>query len=172
MSGVNFPKPRTLVALNVGLVAVYWIASPVLLAALPGAVAVLAQCVRAAVSLMVVIVYGVSLWHFLRERSGAGIHGLTLGIFLAFAADLFGGVYGLVWRWYGQPAEWANGAAWLFPSFLTVIAAIHHIAAPGVLDGRVPRRNIILIGIAFGLSGVVAGVVIGLQIAPSLGVDR
>ena len=165
MTGIAFPRPRTIMAANVLALASYFVLMP---DTAPLWLAVAVQSLRAAVALMVVIIYGWSVVQICRANEPEPSNGLVIGILLAFAADLYGSIVGLAWRWNGRPEYWTSLAFWFMPAVLTTIAGLHHIAVPDAINGRVPRRNIIWIGVAFGVAGLIAGMIIGSQF-PRLG---
>lgn len=165
MSGFRLPTPRALILTDLVLFAMFWVAMPV---QVPESVAVLIQAARGALSAIVVISYGWSVWKIRGERIPDASHGLIIGIFLAFSADLLGSILGIAWRISGRPTEWTGAQFWMFSSYVTALAAIHHIAVPGAIDGKVPKRNVVLVGIALVISGLVAGVIIGMQIKDRL----
>lgn len=161
-TGITFPRPRTLLLLNTILIISFWIGIPDWI---PEWIAIAVQSVRASVALMVVIIYGWSIVRIVRENDADPSHGLVIGIFLAFLADIVGSAYGMAWRWNGRPTDWPMMGFWQFPAYLTTIAAIHHIAVPNAINGKIPRRRIIWLGVAFGLACLIAGMVIGSQLA-------
>ena len=157
----KIPSPRMIVLANVLAAIAYWALVP---AQLPEWAAIVAQSARMAMSFMVVVIFGWSIANLCWDDDRDPSDGLVIGIFLAFAADLYGSVQGLAWRWGGRPDEWTNTGFWLFATFLTTIAAMHHIAVPKAINGKVPTRNIIWLGAAIAIAILTAGVVLGSQL--------
>ena len=163
-SRFQIPKPSTLLLINLGLLAIFWLAMPLRLTETH---AVVIQCARAAISIMVCVTYLYAWLSVARdpERNLASPEwALTAGICLAFMADAFGACLGIAWRWYNKPVDWTMLSLWAFSPYLTAIAGIHHIVAPGAINGRIPKRNMILAGVAIGLASLVAGLIIGFRI--------
>jgi len=75
---------------------------------------------------------------------------LSMGIALSWSVTSILRLWGLMWRKTGQP-EWmqTNYLTGYF-AFLIICAGVLHITAPGAIDGVVPKRNWIIVGIALG----------------------
>jgi len=157
----NLPSPRVIVALNLIAIATYWIVIPT---SLPEWVAIVAQSARMALSFFVVVIFGWSIANLCWENERDPSDGLVIGIWLAFAADLYGSIQSLIWRHNNRPDEWTNMGFWQFATFLTAIAAMHHIAVPKAINGKVPTRSIIWMGAAIAISIMTAAIVIGSQL--------
>jgi hypothetical protein len=157
------PKPRVLILAVLVVFTAYWLLMP---HDVPDYVAVSAQIARATVALMVSVVYGYSILQMWRQQPGTEAHALVIGIWIAFTADFVGAAIGVAWRYEGRPPDWASMNFWLFPSFMTTLAAMLHVAVPGAIDGKIPRRNIIWIGLSFAVAGLVAGLAIASALPP------
>jgi uncharacterized membrane protein len=161
MTTLFLPPVRVILIIDLALMLLFCVAMPFVA---PDWSGVLVQAARGAMSAMVTIAYGASVWEFRKEQLSTSKHMLVIGIFLAFGADFIGSVLSVVWRYYGKPEDWINYSFWLLPSFMTSIAAMHHIAAPGAINGQIPKRNFMYLSIGFGISGLVAGVFLGMRI--------
>lgn len=161
MTNLYIPRPRTLIALNITLIGLFWLVMP---HNITETHAVIIQSARGAISIMVATSYAYALIEAAKKNEGGNQWALTAGICLAFTADAFGACLGIAWRWYDKPLSWTYEALWAFGPYLTAIAGIHHIVAPGAIDGRIPKRNMLLAGIAIGLGSLVAGLIIGFRI--------
>jgi hypothetical protein len=91
---------------------------------------------------------------------------LILGICVGAAAYVMLGAWSLLWRLSGQPA-------WMFNSDInaaiitaSILAGVLHVTAPGAIDGTVPKRNWIYLGVAIGGAVLISGITLSLQ--PSL----
>jgi hypothetical protein len=161
MSRFSIPLPRTLVFLSVGLMAMFWLLMP---RDVGEGAAIIVMVARGILSFIVAVMYAWSIKTVWGDKTADASHALIMGICLAFAADAFGSIMSITWRIQGMPDTWRGLAVWYFPSYVTSIAAIMHISAPGAIQGRIPKRNVIVISTAMVLSAFVAGLLIGAQI--------
>jgi hypothetical protein len=77
---------------------------------------------------------------------------LIVGITIGFFSIMCQALYSIVFRLAGNPWWFANSdltGLWIMAS---VVAAFLHLIAPGAVDGIVPRRNRMGLGVAFGFS--------------------
>lgn len=165
MSRLTIPLPRTLVFISLCLMILFWLFMPSEVGEGP---AILVMVARGILSLIVCVMYAWSIKTVWSDRIPDASHALIMGICLAFGADAFGSLMSIIWRWQGMPQDWRGLAVWYFPSFVTSIAAIMHITAPGAIQGRIPKRNVAVVSVAIGLSALVALIIIGLQFKRNL----
>lgn len=146
----------TLVLLLLGYVA--------LNAVVPNAdIIIAARVLQAAASVVVLYVYGSDAWAAFTRPQPERSDFLILGIWLGFFSGLAQAVYAILFRLAGAPA-WMLYMETVAPTVLiSVLAAVLHVAAPGGLDGTVPRRNKIALGAMFGLGVVGVGVLLFLR---------
>jgi hypothetical protein len=126
--------------------------------------AVVVQALRTAASVTVVVAYGISIWDERYARITTSMHVFVIGIFLAFLGDAIGGGISIIWRLVGRPPDWSLHSFWILGAFLTALAALHHITAPGIVEGHIPKKNAWLIGLAAGGATLIAGLVIVMNI--------
>ena len=157
----DLPAPRYIIAANVVLIILFFVVMP---PTIPDWMAVLVQVSRTVMSALVVILYGFSIWQFSGAREPAPSHALVIGIFLAFLADVIGSILSILWRIHGRPPEWTLLNIFILSSFITSVAAIHHIAVPGAIEGKIPGRNVWAIVVAIAVAAAVAGVIVGTQL--------
>lgn len=85
---------------------------------------------------------------------------LTLGIALSWTAVIINR------SWVGliriNDADWMRASPVIgFYVFLSILAGVLHITAPGAIDGTVPRKNWVTIGVAIAIGVLAAWLVIG-----------
>ena len=157
----DIPAPRWIIAGNVIALVAFFAIMP---QTIPDWMAVLIQVSRMIMSSLVVVLYGWAIIQFAHDKEPSPSHALVIGIFLAFLADVIGSALSIAWRVQGRPIEWTMMNFFILSSFVTSIAAIHHIAVPGAIDGRIPSRNIWAIVTALVVAAAVAGIIIGTQL--------
>lgn len=161
MTRFNLPRPLMLVWLTLTLMMIYWVAVPPFI---PDWIAIIIQCSRMTLSLLVMLTYGRAVYDVIHEREPTEAHGLILGIFLAFTADFYGSALGIAWRWAGKPEYWIYSFVWTYSSYVTSIAAIFHLAVPGAINGKIPRKNVARLVIALAIAGGIAALVLTFRI--------
>ncbi len=133
----------------------------------PNADLILAERIfQASVAMSVVVVY----WPDARaawlsdspERGDYLIVGVTLG----WIATFFQAMFSVVFRLAGMPLWFTNIDANSLWILMSAISGILHIVAPGGLDGIVPRRNRIMLGIGMGVA--VMGICVVLWTRPDI----
>jgi hypothetical protein len=140
------------------LVAGYWMAALLL----PSIILIQAlNYVLISVALAVSIAYLPDVLHAIRMDRVDRVAQLSLGIALSWMAVLINR------SWVGvirvTDAEWMRTSPVIgFYVFLSVLAGVLHITAPGAVDGVIPKRNQIILGVAIGVGLLVAWVVIWL----------
>jgi hypothetical protein len=155
---IRWPNSRVILAAFAVLVLGYVAVMPPYL---PAWMVETIQSLRAGVALVIVIAYGAGLVAMLRRCIPEATDSLVIGIWATWLADLYGAIQSLAWRYAGRPDDWLTAWWWMMPAFLTFWGGLNHIAVPGALDGRVPRRNMVLLGTALALGGLLAGILIG-----------
>lgn len=161
MSRFSIPLPRTLVCVSVFFLGLFWLVMPWYVGE---EAAVLIMVARGILSLIVTIMYAWSLKMLWNEQVPDASHALIMGICLAFSADTVGSVLSIIWRWNGMPNDWRTASIWYFPSYITAIAAMMHIVAPGAIKGKIPKRNVIVVSCAIGVSALLASFIIFYQL--------
>lgn len=76
---------------------------------------------------------------------------LSIGITISWAATSILRLWGLMWRKSGMPDWMQLNYVVGYLAFLTICAGVLHITAPGAVDGIVPKKNWIIVGIAIAL---------------------
>jgi hypothetical protein len=85
---------------------------------------------------------------------------LTLGIALAWATTAVQSAFYMIWRLAGQPAWMVNTDFSAFLLYSLCLAAVLHITAPGAIDGQIPKRNMVALGLAAGAAALIIGLII------------
>jgi hypothetical protein len=100
----------------------------------------------------VLYVYGRDAWGAFRKPEPKRSDFLIVGIWLSFLSHWCQNLYSLAYR-LAQAPEWLLTAEVVSPIvMLSMVASVLHVAAPGAVDGTVPRRNRIALGIGIGLA--------------------
>lgn len=163
MTRFRFPLPRTLVLGNALLIGALAVLLP---SEVPDWEVILAQSARAAFSLMVAVVYAEGLYDLCcrqkQQKTPNPAHLVIMAVFLWSSSEFFMAVQAILWRWVGKPEDWTTSGWWIFAPIVTAIAAMHLVASPGSIDGRVPKRAMIATGVGIGLTFMVFGFVLGL----------
>ncbi|HEV2557976.1 MAG TPA: hypothetical protein VGU45_05060 [Microvirga sp.] len=85
---------------------------------------------------------------------------LSMGIALGFMSVICAGLWSLIWRLSGQPRWMVSSDVNSFFVWMSILAATLHITAPGAIDGIVPKRNWIMLGLAFGAGFLCASLIL------------
>lgn len=112
--------------------------------------------VALAVAIAVTIAYAPVWVEALTQDRPDRVGQLTLGIGCTWGAFILSRMWSISWRGSGQPDWMENSPVVGFFVYMTILGGILHLTAPGAIDGDVPRRNWILIGITIG-GGLVLG---------------
>ncbi|MCJ2039858.1 hypothetical protein MKK55_13055 [Methylobacterium sp. J-059] len=108
---------------------------------------------------VVLYVYGPDAWRALWKNDPISSDYLIVGIWLSFASHLGQTAYSIAYRL--APSDWfLNSEIVSFIIMGSVVGAALHICAPGSLDGQVPRRNRIALGIGVGIATLVVGLLL------------
>lgn len=102
------------------------------------------------VSISVVLTYAPAWAQTLAKPRLDGGDALSLGIGCTWCSDIGFRLWSIAWRGLDNP-EWMLTTA-ILPLLLTVnfMGGVLHLTAPGAVDGVVPRRNWIILGITVG----------------------
>jgi len=122
---------------------------------------------QASAATMVVYIYGRDAWIALRTSNPKRTDFLIVGIVLAWLSTDGQAVLAVLFRLAGMPAWFVNSEIYAPIRLLSVVAAVLHVSAPGAVDGLVPRRNRIAMGV--GLGGAVLLVLTLLWSRPDVG---
>jgi hypothetical protein len=102
-------------------------------------------------SVAVVVAYGDGAFRALFARHPDKFAMLTLGIVVSWASTAISSTWSILWRLSGQPSWWVNSYPNSFGLYIALSAAVLHITAPGAVDGRIPKRLMIHLGLIAGL---------------------
>lgn len=101
----------------------------------------------------VLYVYGPDAWKALTAPHPKRSDFLIVGIWISFASQLGQSIYSILYRL--APSQWflnSEVVSWIVLG--SVVASILHVSAPGAVDGTVPRRNRIALGVGVGLATI------------------
>lgn len=101
---------------------------------------------------VVLYVYAADAWRATMKPEPRRSDFLIVGIWLSFLSHFGQTVYSLVYRLADAPGWLLNAEIVPFIVLFSVLGAVLHVAAPGSVDGTVPRRNRIALGIGVGLA--------------------
>jgi hypothetical protein len=128
---------------------------------LPNADLILAERIfQASVAMTVVVVYwpdARAAW--LSESPERGDY-LIVGVTLGWCATFCQAMFSVVFRLAGMPLWFTNIDANSLWILMSAISGLLHIVAPGAVDGVVPRRNRIVLGIGMGIGVMVVCIVL------------
>ena len=114
------------------------------------------------VSLSVVITYAPAWLRTLRKDRLNGPDALSLGIGGTWCAEIGQRIWSIAWRGLDQPQVMLTSHVLLLFLMLSFMGGVLHLTAPGAVDGYVPRRNWIVLGITMGVAAFVVVVVFAL----------
>lgn len=110
------------------------------------------RILQASASAGVVYCYARAAYFAFRVEEPIGSDYLIVGILLSFFSMFCQAIYSIVYRLLGGPT-WMLYSEVAAPFVLiSVIAAVLHVTAPGAVDGRVPPKNRITVGICFAIA--------------------
>lgn len=122
---------------------------------------------QASAATMVVYIYGKDAWQALKKREPARTDFLIVGIVLAWLSTDGQAILAVLFRLAGMPSWFVDSELYAPIRLLSVVAAVLHVSAPGAVDGLVPRRNRLAMGL--GLGGAVLIVLVLLWQRPDMG---
>lgn len=105
---------------------------------------------QAAAATMVVYIYGKDAWRAVRKKNPARTDFLIVGIVLAWLSTDGMAILAVLFRLAGMPAWFVNSEVYAPVRLLSVVAAVLHVSAPGAVDGLVPRKNRMAMGVGLG----------------------
>jgi hypothetical protein len=91
---------------------------------------------------------------FTRKTFPDHVGQLAMGIFLLWTSMAIQSFWYVLWRVAGQPLWMFNNDFNSFTLYLFSIGGALHVTAPGALDGVIPARNMIKIGISLGVAAL------------------
>lgn len=107
----------------------------------------------------VTIAYAPVAWRALAAERIDQVQQLTLGICLTWIAAIMMRLWAVAWRATGSPDWMLNSKVVGFFVYAAILGGVLHLTAPGAVDGRVPRRNWVTLGVAIGAALTVSGAV-------------
>ncbi len=121
---------------------------------------------RISIGIAVIIAYSDVCLDAIRVSKPDRVGQLALGIVTSWIGTVGSGLWSLLWRLGGKP-PWMlessfSGVWW----WLMILGGILHITAPGAINGIVPRRNKIRLGVGVG-AGVLATLIL-IAVQPDL----
>lgn len=81
-----------------------------------------------------------------------GPEALSLGIGCTWTGEIGQRLWSIVWRGLDQPYWMTQSTLLPLFLFLAVVGGIQHITAPGVINGVIPTRNWIALGVSMGVA--------------------
>lgn len=107
----------------------------------------------------VLYVYGADAWKALTAPNPKRTDFLIVGIWISFASHMMQSLYSILYRL--SPSQWLLNSEIVSPIVLLgVVAAILHVSAPGAVDGTVPRRNRVALGVGVGAATVIVALLL------------
>ena len=110
----------------------------------------LLRIAQAAIGVTVVTAYMPMALRALLSKNPDRVGQLSMGITLGFSSLVFSGLWFLLWRMGGQPAWMLSSEFAGFVIWMSILAGVLHVTAPGAINGMVPRRNLIILGLTMG----------------------
>lgn len=119
---------------------------------------------------VVVYAYAGDAWAAVRRPVPSKADFLILGIWLSFLSHLAQTVYAAIYRLADAPQWLLNAEVVPIIVLFSMIAAVLHVAATGSIDGEVPRRSRIALGLGVGVAVLLVGAVVATRpdIAPAI----
>ena len=135
----------------------------------PNADLILAERIfQASVAATVVVVYWPDARAAWKSESPERGDYLIVGVTLGWCATLCQAMFSVVFRLAGMPLWFTNIDANSLWILMSAISGILHIVAPGAVDGIVPRRNRIVLGVGMGIA--VMGICVVLWTRPDISI--
>lgn len=116
---------------------------------------------------VVVYAYAGDAWAAVRRPVPTKADFLIVGIWLSFLSHLAQTVYAAIYRLADAPQWLLNAEIVPLIVLFSMMAAVLHVAATGSIDGKVPRRSRIALGICVGAAVLVVGAVVATR--PDIG---
>jgi hypothetical protein len=128
----------------------------------PGPIVEMVRVASIPLSVAVVVAYGDGAFRAMFARHPDKFAMLTLGIVVSWASVALTSTWSVLWRLSGQPAWWVNSYPNSFGLYIALAAAVLHITAPGAVDGRIPKKLMIHLGL---IAAIVTSLAIAVVIA-------
>jgi hypothetical protein len=118
----------------------------------------------------VVFAYAGDAWAAVIEPKPQKSDFLIAGIWLSFLSHLLQTIYAIIYRLADAPTWLLNAEVVPFIVGASILAAMLHIVATGAIEGEVPRRSRVTLGIAVGAAVILVGAVLATRpdIAPAI----
>lgn len=116
---------------------------------------------------VVVYAYAGDAWAAIRRPFPTKADFLIVGIWLSFLSHLAQTVYAAIYRLADAPQWLLNAEIVPLIVLFSMMAAVLHVAATGSIDGEVPRRSRIALGICVGAAVLMVGAVVATR--PDIG---
>ncbi|QDI81058.1 hypothetical protein E8E01_11735 [Methylorubrum populi] len=116
---------------------------------------------------VVVYAYAGDAWAAVRRPVPTKADFLIVGIWLSFLAHLGQTVYATIYRLADAPQWLLNAEVVPVIILVSMLGAVCHVAATGSVNGEVPRRSRVALGIGVGAAVLVVGAIIATR--PDIG---
>ena len=116
---------------------------------------------------VVVYAYAGDAWAAMMRPAPTKADFLIVGIWLSFLSHLAQTVYAAIYRLAEAPVWLLNAEIVPIIVLLSMMAAVLHVAATGSIDGEVPRRSRIALGVGVGVAVLLVGTVVATR--PDIG---
>lgn len=113
----------------------------------------------------IVVTYTPTAWAIIKYPVLDGASILSFGIWLGWSAIMYRTGGAIIWRLLDKPDNWLDSGWWGLHIALSCCSAIGHLIAPEAVNGRVPTKEWIRIGILVAVSVLVAGLLTSLNLA-------
>ncbi len=134
----------------------------------PNADMIVATRILAAAFYSVVVwAYAGDAWTAIRRKVPTKADYLILGIWLSFLSHLCQTIYATLYRLADAPQWLLNAEVVPWIVLLSMLAAMLHVCATGAVDGEVPRRSRIALGLGVGAAVLVVGAILATR--PDIG---
>lgn len=125
------------------------------------------RIIAAAFYSVVVYAYAGDAWAAVRRPEPTKADFLIVGIWLSFLSHLLQTVYAAIYRLADAPQWLLNAEIVPLIVLFSMMAAVLHVAATGSIDGEVPRRSRIALGICVGAAVLMVGAIVATR--PDIG---
>lgn len=115
----------------------------------------------------VLVAYAPGVRASLARRDLSGGHYLVMGIAVAWAATTARHAYNWLWRYLGQPDDMINHPFVAFLIWMLFTAGLLHLLARDAIEGQIPPRNWVTVGISVAVGLALAlGFIVWLEPSP------
>ncbi len=98
-------------------------------------------------ALGVAVAYTTTAWGVMLHPTLDGATVLSLGIWLGWISITYRTGGAILWRFFDKPEGWLDSALWALHIVGTCCSAVAHLVGPESMDGRVPTKQWVRIGI-------------------------